>query len=311
GLAGQRAAELQHICSDRFFQTHVVIGDDPHKVPFGDTEAFAKVVPEVRLGLDQAFDEYSLKKDGLGSVLETVTNIEREQQELLARFQASKAAPTALVQGRAKVSHLSTRLQRRSPWLLDVDQEPDAAKPPESLLERNKSKEAEQHRLHELSEQQVSDGETYGTGCFDPKDVAGLLRDLWARHAGNLTEGLPEEQAKEMVHDEVLPQNKSDAWTAWASLWRIMDSNDDGKFSPEEFLEWAELNMRTMQWPIRGYLNPECRNHHFGLICLCKPKELMATYQVAFVRRDRDGVRDVGMRMSVRMRFTQIPDRTG
>ncbi|CAJ1404438.1 unnamed protein product [Effrenium voratum] len=54
GLAGQRAAELQHICSDRFFQTHVVIGDDPHKVPFGDTEAFAKVVPEVRLGLDQA-----------------------------------------------------------------------------------------------------------------------------------------------------------------------------------------------------------------------------------------------------------------
>ena len=42
-------------------------------------------------------------------------------------------------------------------------------------------------------------------GCFDPGDVAGLLRDLWVSHAGGsedeMERGLNEEQAKGMVQE--------------------------------------------------------------------------------------------------------------
>eukprot|EP00435_Cladocopium_sp_Y103_P025202 s313_g6.t1 len=291
-LAKERRYEIQQICSENFFQTHFIIGDDPRRVPLGDVNAFAQKVKEVHPGLNPVFDQFLLHNRGFGGMKQMLNEIKEEVKEI----KESQKPPDHHDSGR----RLSTRLHRRSPWLLDVDDmasndsEEVPAKPTEPLeVNATNATAATQGLAFPFVNQSGSNGsmakdQNFPSGCFDPGDVAGLLRDLWVSHAGSddMEWGLNEDGANRMVK-EVLPNVTRDSWP---QLWEEMNPNGDLKLSGEEFLVFAEKHLKDFQWPIRGYLNAECRNHHFSLISLCKPQKISAHYQVAFDARHQMGL---------------------
>eukprot|EP00434_Breviolum_minutum_P025161 symbB.v1.2.022228.t1/scaffold1961.1/size94642/4 len=295
-LAMQRRHEVNQICSDTFFGTHVVIGDDPRKVPLGNVSAFSKRVHEVGPGLAADYDSDLLHGHGLGAVKDDLKQIETEVKQL-------KQTEQHVDQG---LRQMSTRMNKRwqSLGLLDVDK-PDPAEV-KSLNGTGTGK------TSGTAGGTAKDEKDIGSGCFDPGDVAGLLRDLWETHAGNTDEekrGLTEGKAKALVQ-EVLPNTTSDTWPQW---WKEMNPNGDDSLSSEEFLTFAETHLREFQWPIRGYLNAECRNHHFGLISLCKPREVSALYQVAFVPglKNSAGHHMAQQRINVKLSFKELEFRSG
>ena len=295
-LAMQRRHEVNQICSDTFFGTHVVIGDDPRKVPLGNVSAFSKRVHEVGPGLAADYDSDLLHGHGLGAVKDDLKQIETEVKQL-------KQTEQHVDQG---LRQMSTRMNKRwqSLGLLDVDK-PDPAEV-KSLNGTGTGK------TSGTAGGTAKDEKDIGSGCFDPGDVAGLLRDLWETHAGNTDEekrGLTEGKAKALVQ-EVLPNTTSDTWPQW---WKEMNPDGDDSLSSEEFLTFAETHLREFQWPIRGYLNAECRNHHFGLISLCKPREVSALYQVAFVPglKNSAGHHMAQQRINVKLSFKELEFRSG
>lgn len=314
-LAKERRYEIQQICSENFFQTHFIIGDDPRRVPLGDVNAFAQKVKEVHPGLNPVFDQFLLHNRGFGGMKQMLNEIKEEVKEI----KESQKPPDHHDSGR----RLSTRLHRRSPWLLDVDDmasndsEEVPAKPTEPLeVNATNATAATQGLAFPFVNQSGSNGsmakdQNFPSGCFDPGDVAGLLRDLWVSHAGSddMEWGLNEDGANRMVK-EVLPNVTRDSWP---QLWEEMNPNGDLKLSGEEFLVFAEKHLKDFQWPIRGYLNAECRNHHFSLISLCKPQKISAHYQVAFVpgKKNSAGIFSVETRINVLLSFRQVTDRSG
>lgn len=311
-LAKERRYEIKQICSENFFQTHFIIGDDPRKVPLGDVNAFAQRVRQVHPGLNPVFDQFLLHDQGFGGMKQMLNEIKEEVKEI-------KESQKELDHDGGR--RLSTRLQRRSPWLLDVDLESNRseevpAKPAEALEAKATNATAAAQGLtfpanHSGINGSVAKDQNFPSGCFDPGDVAGLLRDLWVSYAGSDdTEwGLNEEDAKGMAK-EVLPNVGSDTWPQY---WEEMNPDGDLKLSGEEFLVFAEKHLKEFQWPIRGYLNSECRNHHFSLISLCKPQEISAHYQVAFVpgKKNSAGIFFTQQRINVLLSFKQVTDQSG
>lgn len=305
-LAKAHNYEIKQICSENFFQTHFIIGDDPRKIPLGDVNAFSQRVREVHPGLDPVFDQFWLHNQGFGGMKQMLNEIKEEVREVK---DSQKPLDHA--------GRLSTRLQRRSPWLLDVDKEigsEEVPAKPEAKAEATNATAAQ--GLASPANQSESGGnmakdQIFPSGCFDPGDVAGLLRDLWVSHAGtdDSDRGLSEEDAKGMVK-EVFPNVTGDTWPQY---WEEMNPDGDLKLSGEEFLVFAEKHLKDFQWPIQGYLNSECRNHHFSLLSLCKPQEISAHYQVAFVpgKKNSAGIYMTQQRINVVLSFKQFTDQSG
>ncbi|CAK8998075.1 PKD_channel domain-containing protein [Durusdinium trenchii] len=308
-LALQRREEVRQICSDNFFQSHFVLGDDPRVVPMGDSKAFARAVAEVHPGLDAIFDQYLLHNHGMGKMMRVIDDINRTVKEM-QEDHAQKVLDGLSTRAR-KRRHLLTELSpedaNSSPATAVAAKEGDGdfANQSGDLNESSRGAAVHEHVTQTKDPQEPQ----FGSGCFDPGDVAGLLRDLWTKStqvSGNLDWGLDEQKAKIMVL-EVLPNITNETWPAY---WKKMNPNGDMKLSPEEFLDWAAAHLGQFQWPIRGYLNSECRNHHWGLLSLCKPQEISAFYQVAFVH----GVginSSVLQRLNVKLSFTQVAPYSG
>lgn len=199
-LAKAHNYEIKQICSENFFQTHFIIGDDPRKIPLGDVNAFSQRVREVHPGLDPVFDQFWLHNQGFGGMKQMLNEIKEEVREVK---DSQKPLDHA--------GRLSTRLQRRSPWLLDVDKEIGSEEVPAKPEAKTEANATAAQGLASPANQSESGGnmakdQIFPSGCFDPGDVAGLLRDLWVSHAGtdDSDRGLSEEDAKGMVK-EVFP----------------------------------------------------------------------------------------------------------
>eukprot|EP00439_Symbiodinium_sp_Y106_P052613 s2382_g7.t1 len=101
-------------------------------------------------------------------------------------------------------------------------------------------------------------------------------------------------------------------------LWQSINHDDhaDGNqsLSAKDFLDFAESHLSELQFPVRGYLNLECRNHHFSLIGLCKPEYISVLYQIGFVPSSPGHKSErgrCGTRMHIRMIFKQLETGAG
>mmetsp|Transcript_40181 Transcript_40181/g.92970 ORF Transcript_40181/g.92970 Transcript_40181/m.92970 type:complete len:937 (+) Transcript_40181:63-2873(+) len=339
--AEERRQEMRQICSDMFFQDHVVIGDDPKKVPWGDVEKFAEKFHLPAAGLHPDFDPFDVRGSGENEMEERIKGMEEKQKEAMQSLERIEQALNQKAEsedvdsfmeqrhtGKASRGHATrdpgtssfTRLHRRNPWLLEVEQEMAQEKAGAPSLAQLASQAHEPEDLAkpgELDQSQISereatqkDDEIYGSGCFDSNDVAGLLRDLWVDHKGNGSSGMSKEDAKKMLQ-EVMPNVTGDNLER---LWLTMQVDDQHELSAQEFLNFAEQHLREFQFPVRGYLNMECRNHHFGLIVLCKPAYISVLYQIAFVPSDVGKgpvVNETGTRLHVQMIFTELERNSG
>eukprot|EP00913_Durusdinium_trenchii_P025021 g23486.t1 len=199
-LALQRREEVRQICSDNFFQSHFAFdwppvgdqGDDPRVVPMGDSKAFARAVAEVHPGLDAIFDQYLLHNHGMGKMMRVIDDINRTVKEM-QEDHAQKV-----------LDGLSTRARKRRHLLTELSPE-DANSSPATAVAAKEGDGDFANQSGDLNESSRGDAEPqFGSGCFDPGDVAGLLRDLWTKStqvSGNLDWGLDEQKAKIMVLD--------------------------------------------------------------------------------------------------------------
>lgn len=325
-LANERRRAMQTICSDIFFQNHVAIGDDPKKVPWGNVTAFDEEVVNKATagsGLHPDFDFFPNRGHGQTAITQRLVQLHKDAQETQRGMGKITRAlhldpepreddPQPL-QGRG-----SPRLHRRNPWLLDLE-----APPGGSLLESGSREGPGSSRQpiqwnatqrEEEREKVEEDDQYYGPGCFDNSDVAGLLRDLWSRHIGQGSTSMGKHSAEAMLK-EVMPNVTGDSLER---LWQTINHDDhaDGNqsLSAKEFLDFAESHLSELQFPVRGYLNLECRNHHFSLIGLCKPEYISVLYQIGFVPSSpghRSARGRCGTRMHIRMIFNQLETGAG
>ncbi|CAE7256806.1 unnamed protein product [Symbiodinium natans] len=336
-LAQERRREMDVICSDIFFQNHVVIGDDPKLIPRGDATAFSeKVVKPATQGgsLHPDFDANTIRGFGQTAIMDSLAHLHNDEQETRKDMEkitralhldlhhgreSAEEADSLLERPRASSpagGHGSARLHRRNPWLIDVDAEDvegDRAASSASLLQAKEDGSAMNESARQEEREKVAEDDAYyGPGCFDSHDVAGLLRDLWASHIGDGGQNMNMNAAKAMLK-EVLPNMTS---ASLERLWQSINVDDDGNgsLSAKEFLDFAENHLRELQFPVRGYLNLECRNHHFSLLGLCKPASISVLYQIGFVPTTTGSglVQGIsGTRMHIRMIFSQIEPGSG
>jgi len=337
-LANERRRAMQTICSDIFFQNHVVIGDDPKKVPWGNVTAFDEEVVNKATagsGLHPDFDFFPNRGHGQTAITQRLVQLHKDAQETQKGMDKITRAlhldpdppdehepqddPPPL-QG-----HGSPRLHRRNPWLLDVEAQPEPGSPPLGLLavatrpggsssRKEPGVQWNESQRQEEREKVDEDDKYYGPGCFDTSDVAGLLRDLWSRHIGQGSTSMGKPSAEAMLK-EVMPNVTGDSLER---LWQSINHDDhaDGNqsLSAKEFLDFAESHLSELQFPVRGYLNLECRNHHFSLIGLCKPEYISVLYQIGFVPSSPGHKSErgrCGTRMHIRMIFKQLETGAG
>lgn len=172
-LAKAHNYEIKQICSENFFQTHFIIGDDPRKIPLGDVNAFSQRVREVHPGLDPVFDQFWLHNQGFGGMKQMLNEIKEEVREVK---ESQKPLDHA--------GRLSTRLQRRSPWLLDVDTEIGSEEVPAKPEAKAEATNA-----------------TAAQGLASPAN--------WSESGGN------------MAKDQIFPSGANRVFRSWRRSWSV------------------------------------------------------------------------------------------
>lgn len=152
-----------------------------------------------------------------------------------------------------------------------------------------------------LAGEDDEDGDPYGTGCFETSDIVGQLMDDFAERDANHDGVLSKVEGLNMLKDIF----DTDAQNAWR-LFVKADQNKDMYIDVEEYLDIAYTHRSELKLSARGYLSESCRNHHWGLISLCKPKVVVAEFRVQNVHSQPGGFRDLGVFLHVALRFEAL-----
>jgi len=119
--------------------------------------------------------------------------------------------------------------------------------------------------------------DAYETGCFDSKDYAGQMMDLWQAYDHDMDLNLTLNEIKDMMRYG-FPEQADDLSASLSA--QDVNTGADGKITAEEFFSFMTDNYDNLTFPPPGRLKPSCRNHHWGLLSACKPTFVSATYQI-------------------------------
>eukprot|EP00928_Gymnodinium_smaydae_P096742 TRINITY_DN8606_c0_g4_i1.p1 TRINITY_DN8606_c0_g4~~TRINITY_DN8606_c0_g4_i1.p1 ORF type:complete len:904 (+),score=113.97 TRINITY_DN8606_c0_g4_i1:67-2778(+) len=309
-VSEDRYKAAQQICSQRFLNDHMVIGDDPiseraggspePSAGFKDPEQFAENY------IDSILKEFSVAGEfeelggdpevGLDQIVETLDDIkssvkERHDNTTVQKENNESSEETAVLQEVNRSEDVGAVESDREGATAKI---PEAA--PSSLLARSVTKRRSRQRRTTSCSVLGADGddddeedpvETYSPQCFDRTDIGGIVRQAWrtADRDGDLKIAFDEQGAKRLARFLA----KEDEQDAMVAKLKSHDRDKDGEFSVYEYFEFIRKNMDSLSVPGRGYLATKCRNHHFGLLSLCKPTHITVTYTTLRVERGKAG----------------------
>eukprot|EP00928_Gymnodinium_smaydae_P096741 TRINITY_DN8606_c0_g3_i1.p1 TRINITY_DN8606_c0_g3~~TRINITY_DN8606_c0_g3_i1.p1 ORF type:complete len:882 (+),score=94.54 TRINITY_DN8606_c0_g3_i1:87-2732(+) len=316
-VSEERYKAVQTICSQRFLNDHMAIGDDPisekhggspePSAGFKDPEQFAENY------IDSILKEFSVAGDfeelggdpeiGLDQIVETLEDIKSK----MAEKEESKAPPAdEKPQSEATDLEGSSSLDVKPGAHVAAHRHEDA---PSSLLAINARKQKFRQRRKKSCTLHAGDDnkddaplETYSPQCFDRTDIGGVVREAWetADRDGDLAVVFDEQGVKRLV--KFLARDEDQA--AMIQKLKSHDRDKDGALSVYEYFEFIRKNADSLSVPGRGYLTTKCRNHHFGLLALCKPKHITASYTTRRVERGERGKYKSFETVETRLKFT-------
>eukprot|EP00928_Gymnodinium_smaydae_P012364 TRINITY_DN14487_c0_g8_i1.p1 TRINITY_DN14487_c0_g8~~TRINITY_DN14487_c0_g8_i1.p1 ORF type:complete len:919 (-),score=137.37 TRINITY_DN14487_c0_g8_i1:161-2803(-) len=293
-VSKQRLEAMQQICSRRFLTDHFVIGDDPIKeskggspepsAGFRDPEQFARnYLKDILPGfvLDEDFEELGddphLGLESIDEHLNAIRNGEdgdADDSDLKSERENSVRSLTSMLEKDAQSSVKSY-----------VAQSMRALNSTRHSRTRNR-KASRQGTLR--GDDEDDDEAPYHSGCFDRSDIGGVIREVWevADRDADLQVTLHQPGAKKIAS---MLGDDEDREVIMTKLYES-DADADGKLSVDEYYSFVRRNLHLMKIPGRGYLSAKCRNHHFGLVGLCKPSHIVATYVARRIQRKAEGV---------------------
>lgn len=155
-----------------------------------------------------------------------------------------------------------------------------------------------------LGDEALTD-DKYGTGCFQRMDIVGMLMDEFIQRDKDNSGNLDKDEATALISDIFQEKDK----TKRAALYAELDQDQDTSISALEYLKFATAHNEELKFSVRGYLSEECRNHHWGLVSLCKPEAIEATFRVQKVVRAEGGWQKLGSYLDLVIRFDVIGHR--
>eukprot|EP00928_Gymnodinium_smaydae_P036598 TRINITY_DN25556_c0_g1_i1.p1 TRINITY_DN25556_c0_g1~~TRINITY_DN25556_c0_g1_i1.p1 ORF type:complete len:911 (+),score=82.90 TRINITY_DN25556_c0_g1_i1:82-2733(+) len=298
--AQQRMNALEKICSRRFLTDHFAVGDDPviesksgsqePSAGFRDPKQFSEnFLQDILPGFVLANDFEELGGDpylGLDSIELRLREIKRGVEADTHHVQKTE--------GNVSRQPLASFLEKDRPRTLKKHLAHNLLAQNATLLRHAGLRNRKASRQSVVSADGYRDdnrnGEkpAYNAGCFDRSDIGGVIRQVWevADRDEDLRVPLDGSDAKTIVN---MLGSAEDAEVLMGKLHEH-DADKDGIVSIEEYYSFVQHNLNLIKMPGRGYLTAKCRNHHFGLIGLCKPSHITASYIAKRVRRQEGGV---------------------
>eukprot|EP00928_Gymnodinium_smaydae_P096740 TRINITY_DN8606_c0_g2_i1.p1 TRINITY_DN8606_c0_g2~~TRINITY_DN8606_c0_g2_i1.p1 ORF type:complete len:929 (+),score=133.64 TRINITY_DN8606_c0_g2_i1:59-2845(+) len=358
-VSEERYKAIQTMCSQRFLNDHMVIGDDPisqrkggtpePSAPFNNPKQFAKnfidsilkefsvsedfenIGGDPSVGLDQivaALDDIkamdvekreedtNLKKDIVNALNDIkATNVEKQEKDMNVKDDSSTSLEESKVpEDSQEPQRIGTAASDRqgvsavgvTPGVSTTAKNNKAA--PSSLLSKSVTKHNSRQRRKKSCSVLDADADRsndpvqpYSPQCFDATDLGGLVREAWttADRDGDLAISFDEQGAKRLV--KFLATEEEEA--SLLEKLNAYDNDKDGMLSVREYYQFIRENVESLSIPGRGYLTTKCRNHHFGLIALCKPMHITATYTTERVERRLGGEYTPYEAVTIRLHF--------
>eukprot|EP00928_Gymnodinium_smaydae_P096739 TRINITY_DN8606_c0_g1_i1.p1 TRINITY_DN8606_c0_g1~~TRINITY_DN8606_c0_g1_i1.p1 ORF type:complete len:902 (+),score=69.05 TRINITY_DN8606_c0_g1_i1:62-2767(+) len=336
-VSEERYKAMQAICSRRFLNDHLVIGDDPisHRIG-GSLEPSARFNDPKQFSenfIDSILKEYSVGGDfenfagdpanGLDQIVGKLDDLKSKdvaKQKDLQKDSSRSPEESALLQKGDKSQKLGKAASDRAVasslgMTSEVNMTLQSDKTaPSSLLARRITKQRSTHRrkkscfVLDAGVDGCDDGddlvEGYSPQCFDRTDIGGVVREAWrvADRDGDLLVSFDEQGAQRLL--KFIATEEEEA--SMLAKLRTYDHDKDGLLSLSEYIEFIRQNVGSLAMPGRGHLTTKCRNHHFGLIPLCDPDHITAMYTVHRVHRRPLGERDFLETMTIRLHFTSV-----
>jgi hypothetical protein len=328
----QSIESIDNLCSKNFLTAHVGIGDDPVEVAdFGDMHAFQRNVlnSDNISRLSQDYDEFTIldhdgmfksmreqldKGWGLKHKLDNLQNGLNEIRTTLDGLSKPSSLVEEAEETRSPRKWGTARMQRRlGPEVmaaLDEEEEHplptrDHALPlpaasarhsrpwiPAGLAQRKARARVEGVGAPEFD----SDEDLYGQDCFGRYDVARFVQLEWEKRKRNVSYGNTTNRTFSML--TAIYPTISDAEKRGAV--KEMDHDKSGDISFPEFLAYVRDNPDGLDLPGRGALLSKCRNHHWGLLTLCKPTTVSAYFRIKNLERTINGTGPKGIYTKVK-----------
>eukprot|EP00931_Biecheleriopsis_adriatica_P016862 TRINITY_DN12293_c0_g1_i2.p1 TRINITY_DN12293_c0_g1~~TRINITY_DN12293_c0_g1_i2.p1 ORF type:complete len:850 (-),score=163.18 TRINITY_DN12293_c0_g1_i2:24-2573(-) len=276
--AERRMQSLEKMCDKRFLEAHMVIGDDPHgdegtdesPANFKDPEQFTENYLKKKVGMDGLAEDF----EELGG--DPAVGLDQIVEQLESLSSPRPASPSLL--------------ERRG-------------------ARRGSSRGARHHLgLEEDMALEEDDNPLYSSGCFDSSDYGGILAQVWEEvdADGDRTISINNESSEigQIIDAFGNKTNRSDS--ELLKLIKRFDEDHDDKLDLSEFIECVMAHPEVIQIPGRGFLTTKCRNHHFGLLSVCKPTSVSAKFRISNVERKRRGAMTPRNQLLVKINFLSL-----
>lgn len=341
--AERRNRTMVELCSPLFLGNHVELGDDPYgetgrkPVGFNNLAEFKENYMGNGTGIEGLSEDFDEPRGtSMDDVAARTDKIEAQQEELLTLLKAvarHQNIPGLDLMEVGKHAHKrSASLTESSPASQTKAEGPTH---PESIAKHTAVKDKDGVSAFEMGEDFVevspndepvsstekqhseqgklnigSKGYTkirkarkaddkYAQGCWQTADISGTLLDAWAKYDNDIDLKLSKADflklTREYFRQKFVQSGKIEAFVAKKE-----------EFSLDDFLDLTKDNMNDLTIPSRGFLTIKCRNHHFGLIALCKPKQVSVTYQIQNLVTYPDGVTDNHGELILDMNFKAV-----
>lgn len=272
----RRLSSLRNICSRPFLDQHVSFGDNPNPESGPPVDFFNMAQ------FTAAFMNNS-KIEGLSSDFDSAAGFSLDvMAQRVKELQASNA----------NMGRTIETLDKKMDALLS--QLGAGTLPPhhDIALRSNSHQRVLGVNLDGIAD--VKPSPKYSQGCFTTRDLPGVLRQKWYEFDQDHNDNLDAEEAKALFAN-LFPKNAAD-------LTHLLGS---GVISVNTYIDYAKAHLVDMNIPRTSFMAYKCRNHHFGLLSLCKPSFIRARYQILHVSR-YDNSMSVLARLALTLDFTAL-----
>lgn len=291
--SGKRKKSLNGLCSPKFLQQHLAAGDDPIgyttllPADFNNMAQFKDnyLVPNGIEGLSDDFDGNSAANlDEIPKQLKELKDQQAKIIDIMDHFELKleSSAPTQVAGSKVYCTDCLNSTNEQSSLSTGAPQTEGPGS--QRMLTPRLMRRPKRSHSQDSAGAKEEDHDLYGTGCFEPADISAQLREYWIRFDKDVSLTLDLAEATALV-EALYIKPGTDMLRTYFSDGAVM--------SLDQFITFAEMHIDYIQVTPRGVLTSKCRNHHFGLIGLCKPDVVEVRYQIRNILRNKDGTQSV------------------
>jgi len=145
----------------------------------------------------------------------------------------------------------------------------------------------------------------YGKGCFETTDIVGMLLDEFIDVDKDSSGHLDKKETLVLLSDVYELDIKKDK-AKMSEMVRQIDKNGNNFVTVDEYLDFVRTHASELRLRERGFLSEACRNHHWGLVGLCKPQDISAEFRVQRIHRQVNGFVRLGSYLDLKIQFTEV-----